>query len=413
MAAISLYELNEFIRRLMALNFPEAIWVRAELAQVGQSRGHRYLDVIQKEEEGEDIIAKANVVIWEREYNRLRRRIGKSLEDILQEGMEVLLEVKVDFHEQYGLKLIVQDIDPAFTLGKLEIKRRATIDKLRQLNLLGKNTQTALPEVIQKIAIISSVKAAGFKDYLNHLSTNSYGYTFQNQLLNASMQGRYATKEIMTRLDQIALTPDKFDCVVIIRGGGAKMDLLAFDDLELSKKAADFPIPILTGVGHDIDESVLDMVVYKALKTPTAVADFIIENNMLFESKLEEVKLFLQQITNMHITQSDRLIEGFEQQVKFSSESILNKSNSKLDQVIDKIPLLKTQQLQLATSKLTKLEEMIKLLDPNTSLKRGFTLTTLNNKIIRNVDEVAEGEEIVTQFFDGTLKSKVVKNGKK
>ena len=411
MSAISLYELNEFIRRIMALNFPEAVWVRGEIAQLNVSRGHRYIDLIEKETAGEGIIAKASAVIWENQYNRLRRKIGKSLEDILQEGMEVLVHVKVDFHEQYGFKLIIEDIDPAFTLGKLELKRRETIDKLRKSGLLGKNQETQMPEVIQRIAVISSAKAAGFKDYLTHLTQNSYGYTFKNQLLNAAVQGQRASKEIMERLHQIALQADKFDCVVIIRGGGAKMDLLAFDDFELSALAANFPIPILTGIGHDVDETVLDLVVYSPLKTPTAVADFIIDHNMRFESRLEELKIFLQQITGIHLMQSDRILDQFKQKIQFGIEQNLEKAKSTMNQYADLLPILKNKHLDLEFSKLEKLDEMVRLLDPETSLQRGFSLTTFNNKIIKSSKEVNPGEEIETKLFKGTIKSKVTDNG--
>lgn len=410
MSAVSLYELNEFIRRIMALNFPEAIWVKSELAQLGVSRGHYYLDLVEKEESGDDIIAKANAVIWERTYNRLRRKIGKNLEDILQEGMEILVQVKVDFHEQYGLKLIIEDIDPAFTLGKLEIQRRATIDQLKALQLLGRNKTTELPAVVQRIAVISSVKAAGFKDYLDQLSNNAYGYTFKNTLLHAAMQGKFASKEIKSRLEQVALRQDEFDCVVIIRGGGAKLDLLAYDDFELSKTAATIPIPILTGIGHEIDETVLDLMVYQTLKTPTAVADFLIEHNMRFESELEEIKIFLQQITGIHIMQADRKLDEFQQRIQFGAERILDKKNFNLNQVGQHLGLLKNQQLEKIKIQLSQLEEKLAILDPEHTLRRGFTLTTLNNKIIKSPDEAKEGDLIESRFFKGTLTSKVLKN---
>ena len=263
---LSLFELNEYVRQVIALNFAEAIWVSAELAQVNVSKGHYWIDIIEKSELTGEIIAQSSAVLWQREYRRIKAKMPLQIEGILQQGRQVLLKVSVEFSERYGYKLIVQDIDPAFTLGKLELERQATINTLVKANLIQKNKQLPRPPVLQRIAVISSENAAGYHDFCAQIDNNPYGYAFDYQLFKAAMQGVQTEYEVLAQLARIQEKKDKFEAVIIIRGGGAKLDLAAFDSLEIAKAVANFPLPVFAGIGHEIDETVLDLVAHLSLK---------------------------------------------------------------------------------------------------------------------------------------------------
>ncbi|MEM6698758.1 MAG: exodeoxyribonuclease VII large subunit [Bacteroidota bacterium] len=383
MNAYTLYEMNEHLRRVVALNFSDALWVRCEMAQVNESRGHFYLNLVQKEEK---IIAKANAILWARNFRKLQREHGRGVIKILQEGLEVLLKLKVAFHEVYGMQFYVEDIDTDYTLGKLATKKLQIIERLERENLLGKNGSVPLPFVLQRIAVISSVKAAGYQDYLSQLSNNGFGYVFDNQLFTAAMQGESVEEEILFQLKKIRVQKDKFDAVVIIRGGGAKLDLLAFDNEKISRKVADFPLPVLTGIGHYIDESILDKVAHTALKTPTAVADFILNHNLIFENKLLQLGSEVQYAVQEKLQAQYFLLQNLEQSLEWQVTSFVEKQQQHLHY----------------------LKELFEVLSPEKTLQRGFTITSVNGKIVKSVAafDSQKSVEITTQFVDGIIKSK-------
>ena len=276
MQSYSLFELNEYVRRVFALNFQEAIWVRCEIAQINASRGHFYLNLIEKSSEKETVIAQSSAILWAGQYRQLRRKYKKLLDSLLQNGIAILIQVKVDFDERYGLKLLIEDIDPSYTVGQMELKRQAILETLLKKGLLEVNSRIRLPKAIQRIAIISSESAAGLQDYLNHLAINAYGYQFSNQLFSAAMQGANVEKEVLQQLKKIALLKENYDVVIIIRGGGSKLDLAAFDNLELGMAIAKFPLPVLVGIGHEIDETILDRVAHTSLKTQPPLQTFLL-----------------------------------------------------------------------------------------------------------------------------------------
>lgn len=405
----SLFELNTFFRRIFALNLPDLIWVRCEIAQVNQSRGHYYLDLIEKGEGPQNIIARLDAVIWQKTYRKILRKRGSELNYLLQDGMEVQLSVKVDFHEQYGLKLIIEDIDPTYTLGKMELKRRETIQVLKDLDLLRKNSQLLLPDVLQKVAVLSSERAAGFQDYLEHLVNNDYGYAFDNQLFETAVQGINVEQELISQLEIIKKKKEQFDCVVIIRGGGARLDLSAFDSLELCKAIANFPLPVFTGIGHDVDETVADMVAYQSLKTPTAVADFLIQKSMHFESTIIQMGMFLNSQVNHIINDQNILLEKYSQILKFESQRRVNRAEQMLEFVEQELPRVSKLNIENSKKQLENIETIIRLLDPETALKRGFTITSKNGKSLHSKKEIKEGDILTTTFWDGTVKSKTIK----
>lgn len=405
MSVLSLYELNEFIRRVLALNLPEAYWIRCELSQVKCSKGHYFFDVVEKGEQ--DVIAQAQAVLWARDYKILQKKLGDNLHPLLQEGLEVQFLARVEFSERYGLKLIIEDFDTAYTLGRLELKRQETIRQLRQLDLSDKNKRAFLPPVIQRIAVLTSETAAGYQDFSEHLSLNSQGYHFDCQLFTTSVQGLQAEPEMLAQLQNISKKANKFDAVAIIRGGGSKLDLSVFDGLELCKAAANLPLPILTGIGHDVDESVLDLVAFQSLKTPTAVADFIIYRNLAFENEILNLGLAVQQISQSILKENELRLQYLWQGIETHTKGNLRQQQLMLDYIEKEIPQLAKNFLTNQQNELNALEKICHLLSPEVALKRGFTLTSLQGRPITSFQQLNIGDEIETQFQDGRATSTI------
>jgi len=411
MKSYSLQELNEHLRRVVALNAQDALWVRCEIAQLNESRGHYFMELVEKEE---TITAKASAILWMRSYNKLLREHGRGIRKVLKEGMEVMLKLKIEFHEVYGMQYYVEDIDMSFTLGKLALRKQAIIETFEKEGLLGKNTEVPLPAVLQKIAIISSENAAGYQDYLKQLEENVFGYVVDNQLFIAAMQGINVEEEILFQLKRIKKQKDKFDAVVIIRGGGAKLDLMAFDNEKISRVVANFSLPVLTGIGHDIDESILDRVAHLSLKTPTAVADFIINHNLFFENKLMQMGSELSFLAQEKIQEQIFILQNVEQTLQWQTEIFLKDT-------LQQISLLENEMQQNANSffqkeekELSKLEAIFEVLDPEKIFERGFSLTSVDGKIIKSIKDLdaKKGIEITTQLSDGIIKSKTKKIAK-
>ena len=407
MQIYSLFELNEYIRRILALNLPDSVWIECEIAQVGESRGHYFLSLIQKD--GDQIIAQMEAVLWQQQYRRLRRQLGLSIRALLQAGISVRLKAKVDFHERYGLKLTVEEIDPAHTIGQLEMQKRANLQKLQELGLLKLNQQQRLPLVLQRIAIISSKNAAGLQDFLNQMVSNPYHYHFHMQLFPAAMQGEQVEIEVRKQLKKIEAAKESYDCIVLIRGGGAKLDLLAFDQYELCAAIAQFPLPVLTGIGHETDESILDKVAHTSLKTPTAVAEFIINHNLHFESNLMQLGYQFQQIA-MHLLRITSLqLQQKEQQLQLLPQQFIQQQQQQLSMLKQKLKSQVQLQLSNKQQKLEAMQHQIEYLSIDNTLKRGFSLLMKDKKAIRSIHELSPNDEIANQLIDGTITSKVSK----
>ncbi len=408
--SIRLYELNEFLRRSIALNFPALLWVRCEIAQLSESRGHFYLTLVEKEEEGtEDIIAQSNGILWQRDYRRLRRKIGVRLEKILQEGMEVLVQVKVEFHERYGLSLSIQDLEGDYTLGKIASRRQERVAHLNKLGLLEKNKSIELPVVLQRLAVISAATAAGYQDYLQHLKENTYAYSFISRLFPAAMQGINASGEIRRQLKEIAERADDFDAVLILRGGGAKLDLMAFDDLEMALAVAKHPLPVLVGIGHEVDETVLDLVAHQSLKTPTAVADFVLHHNTLFESEILQLGQAIQTWGKQHLVLEATKINQEEQLLHLQSKNRLREEKRFLDFWESNWATGLQRRIASEKQTLENMAQNIQLLSPEECLRRGYSITLHKGKAISNKTTLPEGAILETRLQNGSIISKVVK----
>lgn len=407
MKSYSLHELNEYIRRILALNLPEALWIRCEIMQLNEARGHYFLELVQKSEESDAIVAQASAVIWQSIFRQLRSKIGLIINDLLQEGIEVQIKAKVDFNERYGLKLIVEDIDPAYTLGKLEMRRQQTIEALQQAGLIGKNATLPLPLVLQRIAILSSERAAGYQDFLQHLKQNNYGYKFVYKLFASAMQGDLVESEMLKQLKSIERQKEDFDCVVIIRGGGARLDLAAFDSFNLCKAIAECSLPVFTGIGHDVDETVLDLVAHSSLKTPTAVADFLINRNALFETALVNYGQRLRVFSLQSLKNQSLLLQNLKQRLQFRSDRKMMEAKRMLDFIKIEIPRLTSFQIRTSEQHIEKFSKIVALMSVEATLKRGFTITKKNGQVLHSAKNITNGDTIITHFADGDIKSKV------
>ena len=411
----SLYDLNNYISQAIALNFQEAIWVRCEISQVGKSRGHYYLDLIEKEEGSDELIAQAKANLWKGTYAMLKKKNGLSIDSVLSTGMEVLIQVVVRFHERYGLSLQIEDVDPSYTMGKLEAERRIKLEKLQSEGLVGKNEELDLPVVLQRIAIISSERAAGYKDFVQHLSSNVYGYDYKMTLYDTRVQGVAAEKDLIKVLKSIKSRKKDFDCVVIIRGGGAKTDLALFDGLDLCRAIAKLPLPVITGIGHEIDDTLSDFVAHTSVKTPTAAADFLIAHNMNFESDIltmmEEIKTY----ASHRISEEQMQLDSAIQMIEMSSANRLEREMDDIERVEALLPEISFRIVEQKRAFVEKMEAMVNLLNPTEILKRGYSISYKKGKLITAAAQLKSGDEILTHFHDGKATSIVnkVRNGEK
>jgi len=400
---LTLFQLHERIKRALLLNFRESLWVSAEIAQISTSRGHLYLEIIEKNENSGEVVAKARGIIWANTAIQLRNKYGSISEDILKAGVQVLLKIKPEFHENFGLSHVIEDIDPSYTIGKLELERKKAIEKLEQEGLLNLNASQILPLVVQKIAVISSPTAAGYQDFMEHLTA----YFFETTLFPVAVQGDQVVPEILLALDQIEMAKSSFDVAVIIRGGGSKMDLNAFDDLNLCRKIAITGLPVITGIGHERDQSVADLVAHTSLKTPTAVAEFLIQRNMNFESLLiskfqwiqgkssELISLewnMLEKLKARAELKADQSIEKHLQQISFLQKKIQQQSNFKISQTL--------QQLE-------NLKHRLEISNPLHILSRGYALIKNKQQKIINFDSIEKGDEVNIWMKKGIVETEV------
>lgn len=408
MPTYSLFDLQEYIRRVLALNFGEAIWVTAEVAQMSQSRGHLFVELVQKGPEADSpLVAQASAVLWQRDYQRLRLSLGRVLDELLVDGRELRLEVRVDYHERYGLKLVITDADPSYTYGRLELQRRQTIETLREQGLLEKNRTLPMPRVLQRIAVISSEGAAGFQDFREQLTQNAFGYAFQCRFFSSAVQGDRLEAEMLAALDAVAVQAGRFDAVVILRGGGARTDLAGFDSLALCQRAAALPIPLFTGIGHDIDQTVLDMVAASALKTPTAVADFLVQHNLFFENEIQRLAGQIRETAQTRLKRNALELAQLETATRWAVQGQLRRETQGLETLETALANLLQQRLFRAQTQLDQAEQLCAALHPDSVLRRGFSITRKAGKVVASVDSIQAGDVLETQIKDGTLVSEI------
>ena len=398
------------VRESIELSMPDEYWVEAELSECRESRGHCYMELIQKDELSATPIAKASAKCWANKWLTIRPYFERTTGQQLHAGMKVLLKVYPQFHEAYGFSWIVSDIDPTYTLGDMARKRQEIIQKLKAEGVFDLQKELQLPMFCQRIAVISSQTAAGYGDFCNQLADNPYGFQFQTQLFPAIMQGEGVEQSIICALEniydsQFSNLNSKFDAVVIIRGGGATSDMSGFDTLALAENVANFPIPIITGIGHDRDESILDMVSHTRVKTPTAAAAFLI-------SHLKKVLDIIDGSQELITRYAQQKLSILNSQFSIISESIprlfslvKTRQEAKIESLWIKIPMLLERKLTGDTHRLQLIEERLKALDPTLLLARGYSITMHNGRAVRDASQLPPGTEIETRLARGTIHS--------
>ena len=434
---ITLLELNRLVREVIECEMPNEYWVEAELSECRESHGHCFLELIQKDERSATPIAKASARCWASKWMIIRPYFERTTRQQLHAGMKVLLKVKAQFHEAYGFSWMVIDIDPTYTLGDMARKRQEIISQLKAEGVFDLQKELRLPLFCQRIAVISSETAAGYGDFCNQLADNPYGFLFLTQLFPAIMQGEEVEQSIINALNSIydltkGQTPcEAFDCVVIIRGGGATSDMSGFDTLALAENVANFPIPIITGIGHDRDESILDMVSHIRVKTPTAAAALLIDHlktvlDAINDAQEQIVRLAQQKLTfhKSRLSTFAEILPRLFTNVKTRQEARLDSLNSRMTTAIRqsiitqqslinalevKMPIFLDRRLMAEQHRLQLFEEKTKSLDPSLLLNRGYSITLKDGHAVRNASALTPGDEIETRLANGTIRSTVIK----
>lgn len=406
---LTLFELNCLVHDVIEENFDEEYWVIGELSDVSTPAfgGHFYGELVQKDELADRIVARARITCWARNYNMLRLRFQKEAGETLRQGLQVKLLVQVNFHEQYGYSLNVVDIDSSFTLGDLAKRRREILQQLEEDGILHDNQSLLLPRLLKRIAVISSATAAGYGDFCNQLELNDYGFQFDVKLFPAVMQGEQVPESIIAALEEV-LSEGPFDLVVIIRGGGASSDLSDFDSYELAACIAQYPLPVLTGIGHERDETVLDYVAHTKVKTPTAAAAFIIEHQGQEAALLDELYHRITNTAKDRIQREKQRLEHLGTVLPLLFSGFYQKQQNALALLVQRLASNVKQCLEREKHSLQLMKQRIESLDPKLMLHRGYTITTCGGKIVRDIEGLAEGEVLTTQTEKGEIYSKVV-----
>lgn len=383
MKQYTLSELCSCIDEALSMELNDTYWVRAEIASLTE-RGHCYMELVEKAKNNA-IAAKLRATCWQHVYHLLSAYFANETGQTLAVGMQVLLQVEVSFHAVYGLSLNVVGIDPTFTLGDLARQRQLTIQRLQEDGVMDLQRSLPLPLLPRRVAVISAADAAGYGDFCHQLQSNSGGFRFHTQLFPAVMQGEQSPASIIAALQQIAATTDLYDLVVIVRGGGATTDLRNFDDYSLAFHCANFPLPIIAGIGHTRDVSVVDMVVHTSVKTPTAAAEWLIAAMQAQADRLGELQLRLQHVVQMAIRKQHSKLDALWQSLRFATQRRLHRQRTQLE----------------------FWEKTIALHSPERIYRMGYSLTTVNGKIVKSINDVKAGDHLLTHTADGTITSEV------
>ncbi|RUA30418.1 MAG: exodeoxyribonuclease VII large subunit [Bacteroidetes bacterium] len=411
MQHISLTDLNLLIKDTLNTQLEPSYWVVAEIGELREARnGHCYIEFVEKDEESNQLLSKSRATIWSYSYRSISAWFQSITGENLKAGMTVLANVQVQFHEVYGLSLNVKDIDPNFTLGERARKKQEIIAQLKEDGVFEMNKSHALPMVPQRIAIISAESAAGYGDFMNQILDNDYQYKLHAQLFVATMQGDKAAQTIISALHQIHEQMENFDAVVLIRGGGAQVDLDCFDDYELASHIAQFPIPVFTGIGHERDETICDLVAHTKLKTPTAVAEFLIKGMRIYEEKLNLATQNILAHLNQKVEREHHKLNDRKHSMRYALKKHFNKAENQLGRYQQKLQYDIRKSFQNTHQKLELYQKTLELINPETVFKKGYSYTSLNGKSIMG-QKVKKGDELNIITANQEIKSTVESAG--
>lgn len=408
MNSLSLSELTGQVQAVIRQNFPQPLWVRAEISELRENGGHCYMELIEKEAESGHITAKVRANIWSSTYRMLKPYFESSTGEAFRAGLNVLVSVMVEFNGLYGFSLNVRDIDPVFTIGELAARRLQIIRRLESEGIADMNKQLSFPALPRCIAVISSETAAGYGDFCDQLKSNPAGYTFYTKLFPAIMQGMQAEPSIIRALDEIFKYSNLFDVAVIIRGGGAVADLSCFDSYNLALNCAQFPLPIITGIGHLRDSSILDMVAHACLKTPTAAAEFLISKLDEASEVVNNLAYELHNIASGILKKEEKTLDIIKLKIKQASKTGLLQKTGMLSTLVFRLKNSARNKMMLEKNRLSLLQRMIETHSPVFLAERGYTITTLNGKKLTSIKQVSPGNKITTHLPDGCIDSNIL-----
>lgn len=382
----ALSQLNKMVRDAIDMQLPDEYWVEAELSECREHNGHCYLELIEKDEHTNTPVARASAKCWRQTWLMVKPYFERTTGEPLRTGMKVLLKVYAQFHEAFGFSWIVTDIDPNYTLGDMARKRLEIIRQLKEEGVFDLQRELRIPLFAKRIAVISAEHAAGYGDFCRQLEDNEYGFRFEVTLFPAIMQGEQVEQSIIAALERIYALNTSFDVVVIIRGGGATADLSGFDTLALAENVAQFPLPVITGIGHERDESILDMVAHTRVKTPTAAAALLID----------------------HLRQVLERINSAQQRITTAIFQRIANQKMRLTNLQTLLPALVQRNLAEARHRIEMLELLLKSHDPQRLLSRGYSITLLNGRAVRDPQQLKAGDVLETRVEKGTIKSTVL-----
>ena len=427
---LSLYELNSLVRDVISMSLPDSYWVEAELSEAREGYGgHCYMELIEKDEHSNTPIAKAHASCWRNRWMLLKPQFERVTGQRIHAGMKVLLKVHAQFHENYGFSWIVDDIDPTYTMGDMARKRMEIIQTLKEEGVFDLQKELKLPMFCQRIAVISSATAAGYGDFCNQLADNGYGLQFTTALFAATMQGEGVEQSVISALNRINEEWENWDCVVIIRGGGATSDLSGFDTLALAENVANFPLPIITGIGHERDESVLDMISFQRVKTPTAAAAFLVDHLTEVYARIEDAQEAIVNYVKRRLQVERMKFERLSTQIPTLFSLVKVRQSNRLDQLLNRLKVKAERILADGLHRLEMLEARLKepvarklerelhridmlsqraiAQDPERLLSRGYSITLKDGKSIKDASQLKAGDEIETRFAKGVAKAVV------
>lgn len=427
--AITLLEFNSRVKGLLQDSRVQHCWVVAETSDVGVRGGHCYLELIQKDPERGQTLAKARAVIWANRFAMLRYAFETATGQAFGSGLKVMVEVTASFHELYGLSLQITNINPTYTLGDMARLRMEILRRLKAEGILTMNKELEWPSVAQRIAVISAGTAAGYGDFIDQLHRNPSGIQFYTCLFQATMQGVNTAPSVIAALERINRHADLFDCVVIIRGGGATSELNSFDNYELAANVAQFPLPVISGIGHDRDNTVIDEVASVRVKTPTAAAEWLIDRAQQALDNLNALTDGVIDLANRMVSDSRQQLAYISGVIPYAVRATLERNRAKLDNYMQQIPMRASmrvdaarkdlsryrelvgmavrQQLRDAARRVDMLEGQVNLLSPQQVLRRGYSLTLKNGKAVTNASMLQAGDIIETHLAQGSVKSEV------
>ena len=404
----TLLELNRMVRETIERQMDGKYWVEAELSDL-HDRNHCYMELVENDPFGPTPLAKARAVCWANRWTALRSKFERQTQQQLRPGIKVRMMVTPTFHEAYGFAYQVSDIDPDYTLGDIVRKRMEIIRQLKEAGIFDLQRELVLPRFAQRIAVISSAQAAGYGDFCHQIDDNSYHLAFSHELFAAIMQGEQVEQSVIAALDRINARIDEFDVVVIIRGGGATTDMSGFDTLALAENVANFPLPIITGIGHDRDECILDMVSYMRVKTPTAAAAFLIDHLSEVYTALVSARERISRIAERHLAYEKMRLKQLADRLPTLFALTRERQTKRIDALAHRLDSAATQRLERERHRLQLVAQRAQAQDPIHILRRGYSITLHNGHALRSGDELANGDIIETRLEQGTLKSEIRK----